>query len=160
MSDARKAPGTTIPVYNMVDYIVVPEVCRPLVRRARSYSSPTLSSDHKLVIGELDLDTLYKLYRMPNHYTPPVALGKLCDINVKRECPNALKNNKAICLDRRKSESLSVVWQRFANNVSETAKSVLGRRDHTKRGLVDPSPEIQQLSAKRRWLRIHVQVAA
>ena len=140
MSDAHKAPGTTRPVYNMVDYIIFPKVCLPLVRRARSYSGTTLSSDHKLVTGELDLDILYKLYRTPNHYTPPVALGKLCDIN-------------AICLDGSNSESLSVVWQRVADNVSETTESVL----RTKRGLVDPSPEIQQLSAKHSWLRIQVQ---
>ena len=37
------------------------------------------------------------------------------------------------------------------------AESVLGRRVQTKRGLVDPSPEIQQLSAKQRSLRIQVQ---
>ena len=115
------------------------------------------SSDHKVVIGELHLDTLYKLYRTPNHYTPPVALGKLCDINVRKEYPNALKNNNDICLDASNSESLSVIRQRVADNVRETAESVLGRRVQTKRGSVDPSPEIQQLSAKQRSLRTQVQ---
>ena len=43
-------------VCNMIDYIIVPEVCRPLVSRAQSYSGTTLSSDHKLVIGYLHLD--------------------------------------------------------------------------------------------------------
>ena len=109
------------------------------------------------MIGELHLDTLHKPYCRPNHYTPAVALGKLCDINVKKEYPNALKNNNDICLDASNSESLSGVWQRVADNVRETAESVLGRRVQTKRGLVDPSPEIQQLSAKQRLLRIQVQ---
>ena len=119
VSDVHKAPGTSRPVYNMIDYIR--EVCRPLVCRARSYSGTTLSSDHKLVIGELHLDTLHKPYCTPNYYTPPVALGKLYDINVKKEYPNALKNNSYICLDASNSELLSVVWQRAADNVGETA---------------------------------------
>ena len=68
-----------------------------------------------------------------------------------------MKNNNTICLDASNSEYLSVVWQRVVDNVRETAESVLGRRVQTKRGLVDPSPEIQQLSAKQRSLRIQMQ---
>ena len=53
VSDAHRALGTPRPVYNMSDCIIVPEVCRPLVSRALSYSGTTLSNDHKLVIGYL-----------------------------------------------------------------------------------------------------------
>ena len=59
-----KPPGssTTVPVYNTIDYIVIPTKYRRLLRDSRSYAGTETSSDHRLVVSRIQLRGMYKLW--------------------------------------------------------------------------------------------------
>ena len=78
-SDGRRKP-----VYNMIDYIVIHEQCKPLVIKARSYSSAENFSDHRLVIADMELTGLFKIHqtRSKAGYNAPIAPANLENIQI------------------------------------------------------------------------------
>ena len=55
--------GRGKPVYNMIDYIVIREQCKPLVIKAGSYSGTETFSDYRLVIADMELTDLFKFIK-------------------------------------------------------------------------------------------------
>ena len=56
-----KASGVIKSIYNMIDFILIPEFCCPLLKRARSYAGTEVHSDYKLVLDDMEVTSLYRV---------------------------------------------------------------------------------------------------
>eukprot|EP00117_Sycon_ciliatum_P014866 scpid86150/ scgid14949/ Craniofacial development protein 2; p97 bucentaur protein len=51
--------GKTVPVFNQIDYIVCRSSHKRMLQNCRSYGGMEISTDHKLVVADLDLARIY-----------------------------------------------------------------------------------------------------
>jgi len=51
--------GKTVPVYNQIDYIICPRSQKRLLRNSRSYGGIEITTDHRLVVAEIDFTRIY-----------------------------------------------------------------------------------------------------
>jgi len=154
--DTTSSERSKKPIYNMIDYILIPEACRPLVRRARSYSGTTLCSDHRVVISELLLDAMFKVHKVPQPRERPLAVSKLSDSVVAKQFSDALTRKLDTGIDTDVGNP-SDAWDGAAEIIKKTAESVVGYMVKSKRGLVEDSPIIRNLSEQQKQLRLQLQ---
>ncbi|XP_065180130.1 craniofacial development protein 2-like [Sycon ciliatum] len=76
--------GVKKQIYNTIDYVIVPERFRPLVGKARSYSGTEVTSDHKLVIADMEFCSLFRIYRAKSR-------GKKQQLQPHHECRHPTK---------------------------------------------------------------------
>ena len=53
------ASGNTVPIFNQIDYIVCRSSNKRMLQNCRSYGGMEISTDHKLVVADLDLARIY-----------------------------------------------------------------------------------------------------
>ncbi|XP_065186017.1 craniofacial development protein 2-like [Sycon ciliatum] len=76
--------GVKKQIYNTIGYIIVPERFRPLLGKACSYSGTEVTSDHKLVIADMEFCSLFRNYSAKSR-------GKKQQLQPHHECQHPTK---------------------------------------------------------------------
>jgi len=151
-----RTSGQKKPIYNMIDYIIIPEKFRPLVKRARSYGGTETFSDHKLVIADMEFDHLYKSHRTPPKNRPaPLAVQSLADGSTREHYQSQLEDNLAKMAT---PESPVETWSNAVSIILKTADTAVGRMHRAKNGRLKlPNGEVGALSEQQRKIRLLAQ---
>eukprot|EP00117_Sycon_ciliatum_P048136 scpid21182/ scgid34307/ Craniofacial development protein 2; p97 bucentaur protein len=163
-SVTNRDTGVISRVYNMIDFIAVPARCRPLIKRARSYAGTLTSSDHKIVIADMDFQRLFKAYRSnpkTKRSVGPLAVRRLSlDATVRQDYKAKLKESVSIshtnpCSEETHKHSPSQKWSSAVNGTLKAAESSVGHMHRSTSGrLTLPNQEVARLSEQQREVRL------
>ena len=115
-------------MYNMIDYIVIHEQCKPLVIKARSYSSAENFSDHRMVIADMELTGLFKIHqtRSKAGSNAPIAPANLENIPNRNAYKSRLRSK--VGGDDRIIDDPVKAWASIASNILSAAEETLGHK--------------------------------
>jgi len=153
-----KTTGSTRKIYNMIDFILVPDHCKPLVKRARSFGGTELFSDHKLVIADIETSRLYRIFNThstakPNRYAP-LAVDSLRD----ESCREIYQKEVVSKMNTMDSTSAVDTWNNTLQAAHNAAEVAVGRMHRSRSGkFVKSNATIQSLSIEQRNLRLLIQ---
>jgi len=151
------ATGAPKSIYNMIDYIVVPQHCKPLVKKARSYAGTLTSSDHKMVIADMEFFGIFKIYDAKSKKKMsqlPLAVQKLSNVETKAKYQAVLKE-ELTQFDTQPSETHQTsphltTWEQTTKAMTKAAESTVGRMHRSTSGrLLLPNEEVAKLERNR-----------
>ena len=152
--------GLVKPIYNMIDFVLIPHLCRPLLRRARSYAGTEVASDHKLVIAVMEFSGLYSIHntvpKKKKNIKPVLAVRQLQNPQSREQFTTALETKHANL--EIEAESASSMWQKATKIIIEAAESSLGTLHRTSRGkYIVPCTQVSELSKRQRAIRLQLE---
>ena len=159
-SQTRTKNNETITIYNMIDFIICPQRFKSLFTDSRSYSGTLLTSDHRVVIGKLDIK-LYKIKRCNKQTIPDKfninMLKKINKFNKKKS------NQYKKTLDTKLGPLLEDTdmnakdkWRKTREVILETADKVIGKFSAKYKTNTENSI-IKDLSKKQKEIRLKIQ---
>ena len=141
--------GTTRrnPYRNQIDYIIIKNMHKVLIKNSRSYGGISIQTDYKFVKATLKLDW----YRMKQQKIKSVTynIEKLKDPDIRNTY--SVELNKKLASYEHQNEKPTISWNRIAIACKETAKHVLGLKHNQHK--TSTSIEIRELSSQQKKLK-------
>ena len=142
--------------------MLIPHLCRPLLRRARSYAGKEVASDHKLVIAVMEFSGLYSIHntvpkkKKKKNIKPVLAVRQLQNPQSREQFITALETKHANL--EMEAESASSMWQKATKMIIEAAESSLGTLHRTSRGkYFVPCTQVSELLKRQRAIRLQLE---
>ena len=146
--------GQTVPIYNQIDFILVPKSQLSRVTNARSYSGTRLTSDHRLVVTSVTIPPIHK------HTARRKLSPKMEKFNVFKLASDKNERIKYQIELKNRIESISTFssvvekWAALSESIKETARETIGtiKTRKTKK----ECPLLEKLSVDQQKLRIQI----
>ena len=146
-----KETGKLTRTRKVIDYIMIENKFKYLLRDARTYSNTRTESDHRLLICRINA-SLYKIYKKKKSTKER---QKKFNTQTLIYDPEKSKEYSEKLEKKVQNEDQKLDWNKLKNIIKETAEEVIGVRDPEAR--IPPkeySVEIQRLADERKKLRI------
>jgi hypothetical protein len=148
--------GKTVPIYNQIDYILVPRRQLNLVLNARSYSGTLTDSDHRLVVTTTQIPPSFKrkFGKTPTTSHPKYYVNLLARDQDKCQEYQSRLNEKVQYMQTNNALTAFDKWVELRKKITETANETVGTVK--KRNNKPECPLIQRLSNQQHQLRIQI----
>ena len=163
----RKETGEIIKYFSMIDYILVENKLKHILRNSRSYAGTITSSDHRLVVAELDFRNhkIHKPKTIRNTQEKKFHTSLLIDsADHKKAYQDELRTkieefntDQPEHLTQSESGKVNKRWLHIEKSVRETANSVLGEKPKIRSDGKTHSEAIDKLSKQSRDIRLKIQ---
>ena len=152
--------GKTVPIYNQIDYVVCREGQRRLLRDSRSYGGICISTDHRLVVADIQLDRLYGT--MAKHDVARTVSSTKKQFNV----PKLVQSTGAQQKYRKEvermlplpsaDESSQEYLSKAMSAIKQAAAAAVGYANKPRNRRCTLDPEIDALSKTQKDLRLRI----
>ena len=146
-----------ITTYNQIDYIILPQNRKHILRDARSYKGTLVSSDHRLVVSRMDIE-LYKIHKPKTNLiknNKKINSSQLSrNIDQRKQYQQNLSNHLD---DIDENQTAGERWNQLKDKIIESAEKSVGFCERNKQTNGRTSnPAVEELSQKQKHLRIRI----
>ena len=140
-----ESPGNS-PVRNQIDYILVKQNARKLVKNCRSYNGTTTNSDHRIVICDIELKW-YKMFHKKKIKTNNFDMQRLKNGTIRQKYIDSVKERLN---EEAEEKSAQEQWNIIKDACISSAETHLRKVRHKEKFI---STEFQTLCEKQQKLR-------
>ena len=135
---------------NQIDFIIIQQSCKSIVKNCRVYNSADIDSDHSLLISTCVF--MVKKIKRSKPTSKKFNVEKLEDRNVSQELEHRIGGAFEPLLSL--ETTMDDLYEQFKNETNMITQEVLGRK--RPRLLEGMEPEIEELCSKRRKARLRI----
>ena len=150
----KEGKKRVLTIYNQIDYILIPQNRKQILRNARSYKGTLVCSDHRLVVSKMCID-LYHVHAKVNKAEKP----KMVNSNLIGRCEQTQRKYQEklneYLNNADENQKAGERWNFIKEKIMKAANETAGKCTRLKNGRRS-NPAVEELSEKQKKIRVQI----